>query len=117
MWENDACHPFCPLQNLDLVTANPPYLSKADMATLQKEVSFEPKEALNGGIDGLDYYRALTRVWKEKICTGGRLFYEVGMGQSDAVLKIMEQNGFGKICTEKDLCGIIRVVSGEKLPE
>ena len=79
VWEDDACLPSCPLQELDLVTANPPYLSEKDMSALQKEVSFEPEEALAGGRDGLDYYRRLTCVWKERICPGGRLFYEVGL--------------------------------------
>ena len=86
--------------------------SAADMARLQKEVSFEPAVALAGGADGLDFYRIITRRWKPNLKNGGALLYEVGAGQSDSVSAILSENGFSDICTWRDLCGIIRVVGG-----
>lgn len=96
----------------DMIVSNPPYLSAADMARLQKEVSFEPAMALAGGADGLDFYRIITRRWKPNLKNGGALLYEVGAGQSDSVSAILSENGFSDICTWRDLCGIIRVVGG-----
>ena len=96
----------------DMIVSNPPYLSAADMARLQKEVSFEPAVALAGGADGLDFYRIITRRWKPNLKNGGALLYEVGAGQSDSVSAILSENGFPDICTWRELCGIIRVVGG-----
>lgn len=103
-----------PDKKYDLIVSNPPYLTKEDMAHLQKEVSFEPEMALFGGDDGLDFYRAITKVWKNTLLPGGMLFYEVGAGQADDVAAILAENGFTDICTYKDLCGIIRVVGGKR---
>lgn len=98
----------------DVITANPPYLTKADMENLQREVSFEPRSALYGGIDGLDMYRKITRLWRGKIKTGGKLIYEIGMGQEQAVASILEENGFKSIELKRDLNKIIRVICAEK---
>lgn len=97
----------------DIIVSNPPYLTKEDMAHLQKEVSFEPEMALAGGEDGLDFYRIITARWKAVLKEDGMLFYEVGAGQAEAVSAILSQNGFTDICTQQDLCGIIRVVGGK----
>lgn len=98
----------------DIIVSNPPYLSAADMARLQKEVSFEPSMALAGGAEGLDFYRIITPRWKPNLKNGGALLYEVGAGQADSVFAILSENGFADICTWRDLCGIIRVVGGIK---
>ncbi len=103
-----------PQEKYDLIVSNPPYLTKEDMAHLQKEVSFEPEMALFGGDDGLDFYRAITNEWKNTLNENGWLFYEVGAGQADDVSAILAENGFADICTYKDLCGIIRVVGGKR---
>ena len=73
---------------------------------------FEPHLALDGGEDGLDFYCAITQMWKDALLPGGRLYYEVGIGQADTVLRIMRAVGFGDIQVEKDLNGIPRVVYG-----
>lgn len=96
----------------DMIVSNPPYLTKSDMQTLQREVSFEPEMALYGEEDGLFFYRTITEKWKSHLVPGGWLFYEIGMGQHDAVAQILSDHGFTDICTQKDLCGIIRVVFG-----
>lgn len=90
----------------DLVACNPPYLSDADMRSLQREVAFEPRGALYGGADGLDFYRALAQSAMEFINPGGALVMEVGFGQAEAVSRL-----FPKTERTRDLNGIERVVT------
>lgn len=96
----------------DIIACNPPYLTKEDMENLQREVSFEPAEALFGGEDGLDFYRGITRLWKNKLKDGGMLIYEIGVGQEDEVMRILIQHGFKNVRCRRDLCGIERCVFG-----
>lgn len=98
---------------LDLITANPPYLTAADMKALQKEVTFEPELALFGGDDGLMFYREITRIWKDSLKSDGMLLFEVGIGQYKDVIKILEENNFCDISFARDLAGIERVVMGK----
>ena len=98
----------------DLIVCNPPYLTGEDMASLQKEVTFEPETALFGGEDGLDFYRTVTRLWKNKLAEGGMLIYEIGAGQEDEVMQIMVQHGFENVRSRADCCGIMRCVMGTK---
>ncbi len=98
--------------DIDIIVCNPPYLTAEDMKQLQREVTFEPKKALFGGNDGLDFYRNITRIWKKTLKENGIIAYEIGMGQQADVTKILEDNGFTDIKTENDLCGITRVVYG-----
>lgn len=97
---------------LDCIVCNPPYLTAADMASLQTEVTYEPETALAGGEDGLDFYRAITAVWKGSLGADGLLAYEVGVHQADAVAAILRENGFADVETVRDLNGIERVVLG-----
>lgn len=103
---------FGKIPQSDIIVCNPPYLTKEDMENLQTEVSFEPKEALYGGEDGLDFYRTLTRLWKDKLKTDGMLIYEIGAGQEDEVMQILVQHGFKNVRCRKDLCGVNRCVFG-----
>ena len=68
--------------------------------------------ALVGGADGLDFYRNISEKWKKALVPGGKMFFEVGIGQADSVLRIMRAEGFGDIQIIKDLAGIPRVVFG-----
>ena len=68
--------------------------------------------ALKGGADGLDFYRAIAKQWRGALCAGGKLLFEVGIGQADAVLRIMRGEGFGDLEITPDLNGIPRVVEG-----
>ena len=68
--------------------------------------------ALDGGEDGLDFYRSISEKWKEALAPGGRLYFEVGIGQADNVLRIMRTQGFGDIQVVKDHHDIPRVVFG-----
>lgn len=97
---------------LDMITANPPYLTKQEMLNRDKSVLYEPPEALYGGNDGLCFYRALTRIWKNALKENGALVYEIGYAQADAVAKILLDNGFSNIKIVKDLAGKDRVVCG-----
>ncbi|WP_295153256.1 peptide chain release factor N(5)-glutamine methyltransferase [uncultured Ruminococcus sp.] len=98
----------------DLIVCNPPYLTADDMEALQTEVTHEPAEALFGGEDGLDFYRHVTRIWKNRLKTGGTLIYEIGMGQEDDVMQILVQHGFENVRCKPDPCGIMRCVIGTK---
>lgn len=99
---------------LDLIVCNPPYLTKSDMENLQPEVSFEPQMALFGGDDGLDFYRDITRLWKDSLKSGGMLVFEIGIGQENDVSQILIQHGFENVRFIKDYCGVYRVVYGYK---
>ena len=95
------------------IISNPPYIPRADIETLDTSVKdYEPHMALDGGEDGLDFYRSIVEKWKEALLPGGRLYFEVGIGQADDVLRIMRKEGFGDIQIVKDLNEIPRVVFG-----
>lgn len=97
----------------DVIVSNPPYIKKEDIKTLHTQVKdYEPYNALEGGEDGLDFYRDITEQSKIYLSSKGILAYEVGHDQSDDVKKIMKDNGYTNIYTKKDLQGIDRVVIG-----
>lgn len=101
------------LGEFDCVVSNPPYIPDGDIAGLDVSVrDYEPHLALCGGADGLDFYRAISQNWQDAMHPGTRLFFEVGIGQADAVLRIMRGAGFGDIEIVPDLNGIPRVVHG-----
>ena len=100
----------------DVIVSNPPYIRKADMNTLHTQVKdYEPYNALEGGIDGLDFYKNITEQSHLYINKGGVLAYEVGHDQAQDVAMIMQNNGYNNIYTKKDIQGIDRVVIGFKL--
>lgn len=103
-------------QKFDIIVSNPPYIKREVIDTLDKQVKdFEPYNALEGGIDGLDFYRAITTQAKDYLKEGGVLAYEVGHDQSEDVSKLMEMDGYTNIYTRKDLQQIDRVVIGNVL--
>lgn len=110
----DGLAPGPEADRLDLILCNPPYLTGEDMESLQTEVRYEPPSALDGGEDGLDFYRRLTAVWKDRLVSGGLLAYEIGMGQQEDVTQILRQEGLEQIHWKEDLSGIVRVVAGRK---
>lgn len=97
----------------DVIVSNPPYLTSRDMEELQREVVFEPKTALYGGADGLDYYRGLLKAHAKNVRKNGLFAVEIGMGEEKAVMEIFRENGLEPSCA-KDLRGIYRVVYGIK---
>lgn len=101
------------LGEFDCIVSNPPYIPDGDIAGLDPSVrDYEPHLALKGGVDGLDFYRAICDGWRTALRPGGRLYFEVGIGQADDVLRIMRAVGFGDIEVLPDLNGIPRVVWG-----
>ncbi len=100
----------------DVIVSNPPYIPKKDIETLHIQVKdYEPYTALEGGEDGLDFYRSITEQSRMYLKENGILAYEVGHDQAQDVAEIMKSNGYTKIYTKKDLQGIDRVVIGYKL--
>ena len=98
------------------IVSNPPYIPRADIETLDHSVKdFEPYLALCGGEDGYDFYTAIIRYWKDALVIGGRMYFEVGIGQADTVLRMMRAEGFGDLQIIPDLNGIPRVVFGTLL--
>ncbi|RPI36873.1 MAG: peptide chain release factor N(5)-glutamine methyltransferase [Nitrospiraceae bacterium] len=100
--------------SFDLITANPPYIKSSDIAGLQREVRREPVKALNGGTDGLDYYREILSTAAGYLKESGWIFFELGFGQSEAVAEIAGRAGFKNIMVVKDFAGIDRVLKAEK---
>lgn len=97
----------------DVIVSNPPYLTETDMRNLQTEVTFEPKTALYGGRDGLDFYRKMLSIWTKHLKRGGMFAVEIGINQERGVMEIFAENGLDAGCV-KDTCGIYRVVYGIK---
>lgn len=102
------------LADFDLITANPPYLTAEDMESLQREVRSEPATALYGGDDGLDFYRELSRIWKNSLKDGGHIAYEIGWMQADDVAEILSANGYSDIKVKTDIESRPRVVHARK---
>jgi len=94
--------------------SNPPYIGAADFASLPAEVEREPRAALDGGADGLHFFRALATGASCLVREGGWLLAEVGAGQAQAVRSIWEEAGFRDIQVRRDLGGMDRVVVGRR---
>lgn len=101
------------LADMDIIVSNPPYLTQEDMDTLQTEVTYEPSSALFGGMDGLDFYRSMTPLWRSALKKNGWLCYEFGMGQHDEIKDILADNGFKNIILRRDLGGVIRTAAAQ----
>jgi release factor glutamine methyltransferase len=101
-------------ERFDLIVSNPPYILTAEFASLQPEVrDFEPREALEGGVDGLDFYRSIIPAAPGHLDSGGWLLFEVGIGQAEHVLGLYALTGrFAETFSAKDTAGIERVVGG-----
>lgn len=97
----------------DIITANPPYIRSADIPGLAPEVVMhEPVLALDGGEDGLSYYRRIAAKAPEYLKDGGILGFEIGYDESEDVAGIMEENGFHSITVKHDLSWNTRAVIG-----
>lgn len=96
-----------------MILSNPPYIRTADIPSLQEEVSrYEPALALDGGGDGLRFYRKIIQGCRQYLIPGGYLLFEIGYGQAADVCRLMREAGFRRIAVKKDLAGLDRVVSG-----
>ena len=98
-------------RRFDLIVSNPPYVSRAELETLEPEVAgFEPRLALAAGEDGLDVYRKLLPQAAERLVAGGWLAVECGAGQALWLVAELERLGYVQPSVERDLAGIERVV-------
>jgi len=98
----------------DCIVSNPPYITENEMKELQTEVTFEPKTALFGGNDGLDFYRAIAKNWKNNLSSGGIIVFEIGDTQGQEVKNILTENGYENAAVIKDYEGRDRVVTAIK---
>lgn len=103
-------------ESFDVITSNPPYIPTAELETLAVEVKNEPSLALDGGEDGLDFYRRLVTDSATYLKSGGYLAVEIGMGQEEDVCVLAKATGFyGEPVMQKDIAGIIRELRWQKL--
>ena len=112
--ESDATKaPPMLLGRFDMIVCNPPYIPTGDLAGLDPAVrDYEPVLALDGGRDGLDFYRNITVKWRDVLKERGCLMFECGVGQARYVREIMIKCGFKGVEIFKDTLGIERVVAG-----
>ncbi|MBQ7841697.1 MAG: peptide chain release factor N(5)-glutamine methyltransferase [Lachnospiraceae bacterium] len=97
----------------EIIVSNPPYICTDVIETLTEEVRLhEPLMALDGGGDGLFFYRKIIEESPRYLCGGGQLFFEIGYDQKEAVTALMEKAGFKNVTAIKDYAGLDRVVYG-----
>ena len=101
------------LGTFDMIVCNPPYIATYDLFTLDSSVKdFEPLWALDGGEDGLKFYKAIIKNWKILLGNDGMLLFEVGESQAEDVKEMLLSAGFASAETRKDTLGTDRVVIG-----
>jgi release factor glutamine methyltransferase len=110
--EGDLCKPLRHMGAVfDAIISNPPYIPTGEIENLQPEVKlYEPREALDGGADGLDVYRKLIPDARELLKEGAFLAVEIGIGQAEAVIMMSKSAGYRRWEVVPDLAGIERVV-------
>lgn len=97
----------------DMIVSNPPYIKSKEIKVLEDEVKlYDPVLALDGGVDGLDFYRRIIREGKEHLHNGGRLLLEIGCDEGKEVKELMEEAQYKEVYIKKDLSGLDRIVCG-----
>ncbi|MGM0462465.1 MAG: peptide chain release factor N(5)-glutamine methyltransferase [Fibrobacterota bacterium] len=108
---SDGLSALRPLKSFDILISNPPYIRRADIQSLDSSVSeFEPHTALDGGEDGLDFYRIIATTAPEHMKKGGRLYLEIGWDQKQDVSNILSETGWQNVKCHTDLAGRDRVI-------
>jgi release factor glutamine methyltransferase len=96
----------------DIIVSNPPYIKQKEIDTLMPEVKqYEPALALDGNVDGLEFYRILTSEAKKYLTPEGKVFFEIGFDQAEDVARLLSENGYYNIKVTKDYAKLDRVVS------
>ena len=98
----------------DIIVSNPPYIETKVIPELSKEVRSEPELALDGGEDGLKFYREIIKNAKDYLTEDGYLAFEIGYDQRESVMTLLKDNGYKNIYSKTDLAGNDRVVVGQK---
>ena len=101
-------------KEFDFIVSNPPYIETEVIKTLSKEVQNEPHIALDGGEDGLYFYRKISKEAFDFLKQDGYLAFEIGYNQREAVENLLRENGYKNIYSKKDLGGNDRIVIGQK---
>ncbi len=101
-------------KKFDIIVSNPPYIPSAEISGLAKDVQKEPRNALDGGVDGLDFYRKIIAGAGAYLATPGLLAFEVGIHQSGPVAELCHRAGFTAMAVRKDYAGIGRMVFAVK---
>lgn len=101
-------------ESIDIIVSNPPYIKNSDLDGLQKEVQFEPKMALDGGKDGLDFYKKIPKLWYPYLKNNGSIFFEISEEQGKDVSDILNSLGYSNVEVKKDMYGNDRIVSAIK---
>ena len=100
--------------SFDMIVSNPPYIESGEIMTLDSSVrDYEPIWALDGGEDGLRFYKGILKYWKSLLRPGGYMLFEVGEGQAETVKELFLAAGFASAETRKDTLGVERVVIGK----
>ena len=99
---------------LAMIVSNPPYIAREELADLPVDVRREPVMALDGGEDGLDFYRAIVHRHLSALLPGGYLVFEVGYDQAQAVSDLLRQAGMEEVSVVCDLAGVQRCVYGRR---
>lgn len=97
-------------EKFDIIVSNPPYIESDIIKNLPEEVKNEPKLALDGGIDGLDFYRKIAEKAKTFLNENGTLALEIGYNQKEKVIEILKQNNYQNIYAKKDFGGNYRII-------
>lgn len=100
-------------EKFDIIVSNPPYLTSAELKSLQPEIVFEPLIALDGGADGLDFFMRIIQNAHTVLKPNGLVFFEVGLNQAEAVRTLFDANHFQNIRYFRDDLGIDRIVSAQ----
>ena len=100
--------------SLDLIVSNPPYIRSEEIASLQSEVQYEPKMALDGGESGYDFYETILALWTRKLKKGGCIAFEIGEGQYPYLAELLTNAGYTDISGTPDIQGITRAVTARK---
>jgi release factor glutamine methyltransferase len=102
------------LGKYDLIVSNPPYVSENDYQNLEPELkNYEPKIALSDNSNGVSFYKRIIEVSDQILNKPGKIYFELGMGQSKQVQNLFEQKWFSNITVTKDYSGIDRIICGE----
>lgn len=99
-------------QPVDVLISNPPYVRAGEIPGLQEEVQQEPHSALDGGQDGLVFYRAIADFWIPKVKPGGVVAVEIGEEQAEDVCQLFAKAGVKELCVHQDFAGLDRAVTG-----
>ena len=101
-------------KNFDIIVSNPPYIDEVEMKTLEKELSFEPQNALYGGKDGLFFYKKIISGSLDYLSANGVLAFEIGYNQMEIISNLRIENGFEILIAKKDYAGFDRILIAKR---